>query len=231
MIIPYRNELQATPFGVLDTAIGVAFLGSPYHFSTSLISATAHELGGVGAAILGTPVDLLRAMERTGSVPSIILVDEPTFSGLGEEDRALLMGVSGSSIGIAFNTSAFGIACHNDPKIRSRVGAIFPLNMRIDLWLSIVKLAAQGGSYICPEIVAFAVSMAQNSDPGDASTLTERQIEVLKLVAAGYSNKCIADRLGLSIHTVKLHLHNGSMRLGARNRTEAAIRYREFSHE
>lgn len=63
-------------------------------------------------------------------------------------------------------------------------------------------------------------------DPNEDICLTQRQIDVLRLVADGQPNKRIADQLGLSVHTVKLHLHNACLRLGARNRTEAAMRFR-----
>ena len=64
-----------------------------------------------------------------------------------------------------------------------------------------------------------------DSNPS-TEALTEREIDVLRLVADGQSNKRIALSLGLSVHTVKLHLRNASLRLGAHNRTEAAMRYR-----
>ena len=56
--------------------------------------------------------------------------------------------------------------------------------------------------------------------------LTPREMDVLELVAEGMQNKHIAGHLQLSEHTVKLHLHHVISKLGARNRTEAAIRFR-----
>ena len=52
-------------------------------------------------------------------------------------------------------------------------------------------------------------------------TLTEREIEVLRHVSAGNSNKIIADELALSEHTVKGHLKNILAKLGASDRTQA----------
>ena len=54
--------------------------------------------------------------------------------------------------------------------------------------------------------------------------LTPREIEVLELVAEGLSNKSIADRLGISDHTVKFHIASLSGKLGAGNRTDAVRR-------
>ncbi len=58
--------------------------------------------------------------------------------------------------------------------------------------------------------------------------LSERELEVLRLVAAGLSNREIADRLILSLGTVKSHIHNIYGKLDARSRTQAIARAREL---
>lgn len=54
-----------------------------------------------------------------------------------------------------------------------------------------------------------------------ASPLTPREMEILSLLAAGDSNKTIAERLSLSVHTVKFHISSILSKLGASSRTEA----------
>jgi two-component system, NarL family, response regulator YdfI len=54
-----------------------------------------------------------------------------------------------------------------------------------------------------------------------ASPLTPREMEILSLLAAGDSNKTIATRLSLSVHTVKFHISSILSKLGASSRTEA----------
>ncbi len=51
--------------------------------------------------------------------------------------------------------------------------------------------------------------------------LTEREIELLQLMAAGSSNRVIAEKLFISENTVKYHIRNILQKLGAQNRTEA----------
>jgi two-component system, NarL family, nitrate/nitrite response regulator NarL len=56
--------------------------------------------------------------------------------------------------------------------------------------------------------------------------LTSRQLDVLRLLAKGQSNKVIARDLGLSVSTVKVHLNTVFRALGASNRVEAVVRAR-----
>jgi len=55
---------------------------------------------------------------------------------------------------------------------------------------------------------------------GSHETLTPRELEVLELLASGLSNKEIAERLGVSFHTVKFHVNGILGKLGASSRTE-----------
>ena len=54
-----------------------------------------------------------------------------------------------------------------------------------------------------------------------AEPLSERELEVLDVIAEGLSNKLIAHRLGISEHTVKTHVASIFAKLGATSRTEA----------
>jgi DNA-binding NarL/FixJ family response regulator len=76
------------------------------------------------------------------------------------------------------------------------------------------------------DIVARIVEAAPNTRRGARRPklgLTQREIHVLKQVAAGLSNKQIARRLGLSEKTVRNHLSRAFNKLGATNRTEAVM--------
>lgn len=64
---------------------------------------------------------------------------------------------------------------------------------------------------------------------GDAVSerFTDRELEVLRLVVAGDSDAAIAEKLFISVATVKTHIQNMKIRTGFRNRTELAVRARE----
>jgi LuxR family maltose regulon positive regulatory protein len=58
--------------------------------------------------------------------------------------------------------------------------------------------------------------------------LTERELEILQLLADGHTNQEIAERLILVLGTVKAHNHNIFSKLGVRNRVQAISRAREL---
>ena len=61
--------------------------------------------------------------------------------------------------------------------------------------------------------------------------LTPREAQILDAIADGLTNKAIARRLGISLHTVKFHVESLFRKLGARTRTEAVVRASERRRE
>lgn len=66
-------------------------------------------------------------------------------------------------------------------------------------------------------------STVQNVDDDDHEQLSEREIEVLKLIVAGLSNKEIAEKLFISIHTVVSHRKNISQKTGIKSQAGLTI--------
>jgi DNA-binding NarL/FixJ family response regulator len=75
---------------------------------------------------------------------------------------------------------------------------------------------------------AFAQSLAPSDPavqlPAAVESLTPRELEVIRLLADGLSNRLIASQLGISEHTVKFHVDSILGKLGAHSRTEAVTR-------
>ena len=71
------------------------------------------------------------------------------------------------------------------------------------------------------------IYMNQHSLDGQAlgARFSRREMEVLELASEGMTNPEIAVRLGLSVHAIKFHLGSIYKKLGAANRTEAAVAY------
>jgi DNA-binding CsgD family transcriptional regulator len=71
------------------------------------------------------------------------------------------------------------------------------------------------------DIALVASHGAERAAQQDAAALTPREIEVLRLLAEGATNKSIARRLGISVHTVKFHVASLLDKFEAIGRTDA----------
>ena len=89
-----------------------------------------------------------------------------------------------------------------------------------------IRRAACGEATLHPRIAERVIKEFRVADPDMRrlfTELTEREMEVLKLVAKGYSNKKIADELVVSVGTVKGHVSNILSKLQLADRTQAAV--------
>ncbi|RLU86932.1 DNA-binding response regulator [Streptomyces griseocarneus] len=88
-----------------------------------------------------------------------------------------------------------------------------------------VRLVATTDSVLFPDAVRRLVAArpAPPRPPRGAPALTARELEILRLMATGLSNPGIAERLVVSLETVKTHISNLLAKLGAGNRTQAVI--------
>jgi DNA-binding NarL/FixJ family response regulator len=84
-----------------------------------------------------------------------------------------------------------------------------------------IKAAAEGKVQLAPQ--AAARLMREVRAPDSPETLTERETEVLRLLARGQANKDIARTLMISEKTVKTHISNILAKLGVQSRTQAAL--------
>jgi NarL family two-component system response regulator LiaR len=84
-----------------------------------------------------------------------------------------------------------------------------------------IKAAAAGQVQLAPQ--AAARLMREVRAPESPETLTERETEVLRLLAQGKANKEIAGALGIGEQTVKTHVSSILAKLGVQSRTQAAL--------
>jgi DNA-binding NarL/FixJ family response regulator len=98
-----------------------------------------------------------------------------------------------------------------------------------------VRTVAGGGALIEPSVArrvlaefARLAPPARPLDAGLAEPFSERERDIVRLLAAGLSNKEIGDRLCLAEGTVKNYVTSILQKLGARDRTQAALRAREM---
>lgn len=124
------------------------------------------------------------------------------------------------------------------------IHGVLPLNLHLDVCLTAIDLLMKGGEHfpaallrrLAPknpgerDLATRNETASENVDPERRKgfgqvVLTTREIQILDLICMGTQNKIIADRLGLSENTVKVHVRNIYKKMNVRNRTEAAARY------
>jgi DNA-binding NarL/FixJ family response regulator len=123
------------------------------------------------------------------------------------------------------------LSMHADPQyVRNALdagvkGYILKNALETDLTRA-VRVLANGGQFLSPELSALAIRSLRGTDEGadDAfSELSAREIQVLRLIALGKSNKEIATILGLSANTVAVHRTNLMNTLGVHKTAELVL--------
>jgi DNA-binding NarL/FixJ family response regulator len=150
-------------------------------------------------------VEVLQELGRSGELaPSILLT---TF----DDDEALLEGVKAGARGYLLK------------------------DVSLEQLTSAIRTVAGGGTLIRPAVTERVLRGLENVrrdfdalSPPDP--LTRRELEILRLMAGGYSNKEIADALGTAEGTVKNHASSILSKLGVRDRTRAVLKALELGY-
>jgi DNA-binding NarL/FixJ family response regulator len=144
-------------------------------------------------------LDLLRDLRRGDELPPTILLT--TF----DDDQALLEGVKAGARGYLLK----------DVSLEQLTGAI--------------RAVAAGETLIRPAVTERVLRGLEHVrrdfealDPPDP--LTKREVEILRLMAGGYSNREIAETLGTAEGTIKNHASSILSKLGVRDRTRAVLK-------
>ncbi len=142
---------------------------------------------------------------------------------LNEEAEAEVVVISASAAQVEGNASA-GILLLSDGQVnveemkRRHYGwGILPLDSSAEELIAAIHAISQGLVVGAPSLL-FA---AEEGETPARGPLTEREVEVLGLLAKGLANKQIAASLGISEHTVKFHVSSIYAKLNATNRAEA----------
>ena len=150
-------------------------------------------------------IDVLRELQAAGNAPPAILLT--TF----DDDEVLLEGMKAGARGYLLK----------DVSLEQLTGA--------------VRTVADGGTVIRPAITERVLRGLEHVrrdfdalSPPDP--LTKREVEILRLMAGGYSNREIADALGTAEGTVKNHASSILSKLGVRDRTRAVLKALELGY-
>ena len=182
--------------------------------------------------VVGEAGDGHQALERAAALaPDVVLMDlhMPVLDGIAAT-RRLRVEQPGVRV-LALTT----FDDDEDVFAALRAGALGYLlkDVSADRLVEAVQAAARGESVLQPSVAAKVVARFAQLDDAPRSRpqplvvpLSDRELDVLRLLAAGRSNREIATALFLAEGTVKNHVTNVLAKLGARDRTQAALRAR-----
>ena len=188
-----------------------------------LASASAVRRAGLEAMLEGLPsfLKLVGALQGAQTIAqrAVELQPEVVVADL-ERESSLVM-----------NTGLPVVALIDNPRptwtakaLRSGVKSILPHEAGRDEIIPAIQAAYAGLVLLDPEIaeaLSKRIPSATSSVLLEHEELTTRELEVLVMLAEGLANREIADRLGVSDHTIKFHISSILDKLGAATRTEA----------
>ncbi len=180
--------------------------------------ATADDIEVVGEAADGREaIDLAQQLE-----PDVILIDV-AMPGLGGLEATLEIRR------LVPRAKILVLSQYGEPEYVRRFlkagvsGYVLKKAAGADL-VSAIRAVMRGGLVLDPEVARTAVQEDGTPEDGDApnayESLTDREKQVLKLVAEGHTNKEIADLLGISVKTAMSHREHVMLKLQVHNRTE-----------
>jgi NarL family two-component system response regulator LiaR len=178
-------------------------------------------------AVVGEAESGAEAVRRVGeTVPDVVLIDllMPDIDGV-EATRQIKR--------LSPRTQVVVLTSHHDddhifPALRAGAISYLLKTVKIDELAAAIQRAARGEATLHPRVAARVVEELQNARAGRPAAnpfaeLTDREMEILKLIAQGLSNAQILERLVISENTVKGHVSNILSKLHLADRTQAAV--------
>jgi LuxR family maltose regulon positive regulatory protein len=179
-------------------------------------------------ALLQRLLDAAASQGRTGSIIEIQALRALALAAHG--DHASALGALAEALTLACRHGYVRVLADEGAPMRALLAQLSAARRgqqhaarRIDPGYLAALLRACGQADAAP-----APRRAAAAPPGLAEPLTDRELDVLRLIAAGKSNQRIAHDLVVALDTVKTHVTHILGKLGAANRTEAAARARQL---
>lgn len=177
--------------------------------------------------VVGEAADGLKAVERARKLrPDVVLMDirMPNLDGL-EAARRLLADPSPPRILIL---TTFDLDEYVYAALTAGASGFLLKDVRSGELTEAIRTIASGDSLLSPAITARLIEQyVRLPPPGQLpavlADLTERELDVLKLLARGLSNTEIADQLYLGTSTIKTHVNRVLTKLGCRDRAQALV--------
>jgi len=157
-------------------------------------------------------------------IPNVVLMDLVMPGMDGVEATRLIKNVSPRTQIVVL--TSYHEDEHIFPALQAGALSYILKDVKMDELVEVVKKAALGDAVLHPNVAARVIDEIQGNKEDEFnphSDLTNREMEILKLIADGSSNNEIAKQLVISMHTVKGHVSNILSKLHLADRTQAAV--------
>ncbi|MER5870046.1 response regulator transcription factor [Streptomyces sp. NPDC002044] len=179
--------------------------------------------------VVGQAVDGADAVAQVAALaPDVVLMDIRMPGMGGIEATSVITAVPGASVKVLVLTT-FDLDEYVYEALRAGASGFLLKDASADQLAEAVRVVAAGEALLSPNITKRLITefsrMGAPRGPSRAriDELTERETEVLSLIAQGLSNAEIAAHLVLAEQTVKTHVGRILVKLGLRDRTQAAV--------
>jgi DNA-binding NarL/FixJ family response regulator len=181
-------------------------------------------------AVAGQAADGREAVELAASLaPDVVVMDirMPVLDGI-EATRQITAGPATAATRVLILTT-FDLDEYVFEALRAGASGFALKSRPLEELLSAIRTVAAGEALLAPSVTRRLIAHFTEGDrvprrtPRGLAELTEREREVLSLVARGLSNTEIAGTLRVSIPTVKTHVSRILTKLGARDRTQLVV--------
>jgi DNA-binding NarL/FixJ family response regulator len=188
-------------------------------FATSLAHALRTE---PDLLVVGQAATLQQARAQVVSeAPDVVLLDHRLPDGEGVAALASLQALRPSVQVVVLTATASERVLV--AAMEAGASGFLTKTQQLDDVIAGVRAAAQGESVVSPALLAKLLPQLQRRTAAGSGSLTEREREILDLLAVGLTNADIGTRLSLSVHTVRNHVANLSAKLGAHSKLEAVV--------
>ncbi|MEV6954915.1 response regulator transcription factor [Streptomyces sp. NPDC051183] len=179
--------------------------------------------------VIGQAVDGAEAVAKVAELaPDVVLMDIRMPGMGGIEATSVITSVPGSAVKVLVLTT-FDLDEYVYEALRAGASGFLLKDASADQLAEAVRVVAAGEALLSPNITKRLITEFSRMGAPRAPTrarideLTERETEVLSLIAQGLSNAEIAGHLVLAEQTVKTHVGRILVKLGLRDRTQAAV--------
>ena len=184
----------------------------------AIAHAVEAAFAGTEITVVGRAREVDEAVRTLGELkPDVALVDLRLGDGDGFEVIERLRTVSPQTRAVVFTGSGDRVALFRAMDLG--VEGFLLKEAPLDELVRAVSVAAAGGTYVDPTIAGELVRPAAAAGP--IEELTEREWEIIRLLAKGLGNEEIGKALFISPATVRTHLRNAMSKLGASTRAQA----------